>query len=109
MVAVLAATSSGAWAFADDEARTAILDLREQVKALQAAQLQFVSRIEELQNQNRMLTGRVEELSNQIHQEGRASRDLFKDLDHRLGKFEPVTVVINGQNVEVEPQEKGGL
>lgn len=106
MLAVFAASSSGAWAFADDEARTAILDLREQVKTLQSAQLQFVSRIEELQKQNRMLTGRVEELSNQIQQEGRASRDLFKDLDQRLGKFEPVTVVINGESVEVMPQEK---
>ena len=106
VIATFAAASSGAWAFADDEARTAILDLREQVKTLQAAQLNFVSRIEELQNQNRMLTGRVEELSNQINQEGRSTRDLFKDLDQRLGKFEPRVVVINGESVEVMPQEK---
>lgn len=106
VIATFAAASSGAWAFADDEARTAILDLREQVKTLQAAQLNFVSRIEELQNQNRMLTGRVEELSNQILQEGRSTRDLFKDLDQRLGKLEPLAVVINGETVEVMPQEK---
>lgn len=106
LAATLAAASTGSWAFADDEARTAILELREQVRTLQAAQLNFVSRIEELQNQNRMLTGRVEELSNKITQEGRSSRDLFKDLDQRLGKFEPRVVVINGENVEVMPQEK---
>lgn len=108
--AALLGAAGGALAFADDDARRAILDLREQVKALETqlknTQMNFVSRLDSLQNQNRMLTGRVEELSNALAKEQRSSRDLFSDLDQRLSKFEPQTVIVNGVSVTVEPKEK---
>ena len=42
LVAVMAVQTGAAWAFADDEARTAILELREQLKASQRAQVDLM-------------------------------------------------------------------
>ncbi len=60
-------------AFADDDARRAILELRETVKNLQkdldlsrSAQLQLMNEITKLQNRSSELTGRVEELTNAL-------------------------------------------
>ena len=73
LAATLAAAANSALAFADDEARRAILDLREEVKTLKAdlnitrnAQMQLSSEINALKEQNRQLTGRVEELTNAL-------------------------------------------
>ena len=110
VLAVTACTACGAMAFADDDARRAILDLRAQVRALEEqlknTQMNFVSRLDSLQQQNRMLTGKVEELTNALAREQRSTRDLYGTLDQRLGRFEPQTVVVNGETVTVEPQEK---
>lgn len=102
-----------ALAFADDDARRAILELRENVKQLQSdltvtrnAQMQLMTEINSLKERNRQLTGRVEELSNAITVEKRSTRDLFSSLDQRVEAFEPQTVVINGQTVTVDPKEK---
>ena len=102
-----------AMAFADDEARTAILQLREQVKDLQQqldvqqqAQLNFANHISSLQEQNRRLTGRIEELTNALKNEQKSSRDLYQNMDQRLNKFEPQTIEIDGQSVVVQPEEK---
>ena len=103
-------TASGAMAFADDDARRAILDLRAQVAALEEqlknAQISFVTRLDNLQNQNRILTGQVEELANAVRQEKRSTRDLYTSIDERLGKFEPREVEVNGVKVMVQPQEQ---
>lgn len=111
LMAAVAACS--AHAFADDEARRAILDLREEVKTLRAdlstarsAQLQLVTEINALKERNRYLTGELEELRNTVALEQRSTRDLFGSLDKRIGAFEPKSVVINGTTVEVDPREK---
>ena len=90
LTAALAASTS-AMAFADDEARQAILDLRKEVRTLQeqldmqkSAQMQLMTQINRLTEQNRMLTGRIEEISNSIHVEQRSSRELYTKLDDRL-------------------------
>ena len=117
VLAVAAGTACGAMAFADDDARRAILDLRAQVKTLDAqvkaleeqlknTQMNFVGRRESLQQQNRMLTGKVEELTNALTQEQRSTRDLYAALDQRLSRFEPQNVVVNGETVSVDPKEK---
>ena len=56
-------------AFADDDARRAILELRESIKTLQTdleanrnAQIQLSTEINNLKELNRRLTGRIEEL-----------------------------------------------
>ena len=113
-VAALAALSmaGSAFAFADDDARRAILELRETIKTMQAdlsvsknAQMQLMTEINQLKERNRQLTGRVEELINAIEVERRSTRDLYGALDSRLEAFEPQMVVFNGQSYSVDPKE----
>ena len=110
------ATSTSAMAFADDEARQAILDLRKEVRTLQeqldmqkSAQMQLMTQINRLTEQNRMLTGRIEEISNSIHVEQRSSRELYTKLDDRLMALEPVSVEIDGATHLVDAQEKAAF
>lgn len=105
--------AAGAQAFADDDARRAILELRETVKTLQAdlassrnTQIQLASEISSLKELNRKITGRLEELDNELNLEKRNSRQLYESLDKRLAVFEPQTVVIDGKTVTVEADEK---
>ena len=95
-------------AFADDDARRAILELRESIKTLQAdleanrnAQIQLSTEINNLKELNRRLTGRIEELVNAQNQEKRNARTQYETLDKRLAVFEPQVVVIDGQSIEV--------
>ena len=83
---MLAASVPAHALFGDDEARKAILDLREKVEAAQNAQLMLQSQIEALREQNARLTGRIEELANQLTLEQRSNRDLYADLDKRMSR-----------------------
>lgn len=112
-VALTSMFAGQAMAFADDDARNAILQLREQVKDLQQqldvqqqAQLNFANHITSLQEQNRRLNGRIEELTNALKNEQKSSRDLYQDMDKRLNKVEPQQVTIDGQTYTVQPEEK---
>ncbi len=112
-VALAGLAAGQASAFSDDEARRAILDLREQIKDLQQqldiqqqAQLNFANHVTSLQEQNRRLNGRIEELTNALQNEQKSRRDLYQDMDKRLNKFEPQQVTINGNEVTVQPEEK---
>lgn len=105
LVALMA--SSAASAFSDDEARKAILDLREKVVAGQNAQLQLATQIEQLSEQNAELMGRVERLSNEIAMQRRSVRDLFANLDKRIGAQEStIEKGENGTTFTVLPEEK---
>ena len=81
-------------AFADDDARRAILELRESIKTLQTdleanrnAQIQLSTEINNLKELNRRLTGRIEELVNAQNQEKRNARTQYETLDKRLAVF----------------------
>lgn len=109
----MAVGASSAFAFADDDARRAILDLRETVKQLQTelntvrnAQVQLSTEISSLRQQNRELTGHIEELTNSLAKEKQNARTLYESVDKRIGVFEPQMVVIDGKSVQVEPEEK---
>lgn len=113
MMGLFCVVSQSAWAFSDDRARRAILDLRQEVRQLQEqvdlqqrAKLQLVSQIADLLEQNRYLTGRVEELTNQSGIQGQSTQDLYLKLDDRLKALEPVSVMLNGSTVTVYPLEK---
>lgn len=104
---VLLAASLPAHAlFGDDEARKAILDLREKVEAAQNAQVMLQGQIEQLREQNARLTGRLEELTNQLSLEQRSNRDLYADLDRRLAQLEPSDVEVDGRTIRVTAEEK---
>lgn len=105
--AVLLGASGVSSAFSDDEARRAILDLREKLNVTQSSQLELLSRIDQLQEQNAEMTGKVEKLTHQIGLTQKASRDLFMSLDKRLAALEShVEKDENGQSFTVVPEEK---
>ena len=105
--AVLLGASGVSSAFSDDEARRAILDLREKLNVTQSSQLELLSRINQLQEQNAEMTGKVEKLTHQIGLTQKASRDLFMSLDKRLAALEShVEKDENGQSFTVVPEEK---
>lgn len=105
--AALLGASGASSAFSDDEARRAILDLREKLNVTQSTQLELLGRIDQLQEQNAEMTGKVEKLTHQIGLAQKASRDLFMSLDKRLAALEShVEKDENGQSFTVLPEEK---
>jgi tol-pal system protein YbgF len=109
--------------FSDDEARRAILDLRAQLTAQQAAsqsanaalqqqneqlsqQLQQISRAQlELRRDNAGLRGTLEVLQKDLADLQRRQRDLYADADARLKKLEPQKVTVDGKEGEVTQDE----
>ena len=129
----LTAAAAGAQAglFDDDEARRAILDLRnrttqvdEQAKAraaeLAAATAQLTEQIAllkrsllDLSNQletNRTelatLRGSNEQLARDVAELQRRQKDVAQAMDDRLRKVEPQKVVVDGREFVVDPEEK---
>lgn len=120
--------------FGDDEARTAIIDLRgrlelqsrdtttrlrelgEQIDALNQrverfeqvarGQLALQNQIEMLRTEIARLRGQLEVQANELAQAQRRQRELYADLDTRLKPMEPVSVVIDGATVTVEADER---
>lgn len=109
--------------FADDDARKAILQLRQQIAALerqvqqnnaemgarldtaQRSQLDLVNQLEALRQENARLRGQVETLTNELANQQKRSRDLYADLDARLKKFEPTSVTVDGRTATVDRNE----
>jgi tol-pal system protein YbgF len=110
--------------FEDDEARRAILDLRQKVDAVQQratgdiqkatednAQLRrglldLSSQIELLRNELATLRGQNEKLTRDVSDLQRIQKDLTQGLDERLRKFEPAKVAVDGKEFLAEPAEK---
>ena len=95
MMLAVAAQTTTAWAFADDEARTAILELREQLKASQRAQVDLMSQVEALRSENQRMIGQMQELTRQV-----------ETMDKRLVEVEPAQVELNGRLITVKPAER---
>jgi tol-pal system protein YbgF len=108
--------------FADDDARKAILQIRDQIKALQQRdaeitarldrmeaaqrnQLELANQIDTLRQENARLRGQVETLTNELATQQKRSRDLYSDLDARLKKFEPQSVTVDGRTATVDRTE----
>ena len=120
----LAAASAGAGLFDDEEARRAILDLRQRVEAvrLQAEQgasrasednealrrslLELQNQIETLRAETAKLRGQNEQLSRDLAETQRVQKDVVQGVDSRLRQFEPVKVSVDGREFSAEPAEK---
>lgn len=109
------ATSPALAFFDDTEARKAILDLRQQVKALE----EKVSRLE-LANQGQLslaqslndkdreiarLRGDLEVANNNIRKLQEDNRVLYTNLDDRIKKLEPKAVQLDGAELNVPPEQ----
>jgi len=110
--------------FEDDEARRAILDLRQKVDAVQQratgdiqkatednAQLRrglldLSSQIESLRNELAALRGQNEKLTRDVSDLQRTQKDITQGVDERLRKFEPAKVSVDGKEFVAEPAEK---
>lgn len=110
--------------FEDNEARRAILDLRQRVDAVQQratgdiqkatednAQLRrglldLSSQIESLRNELAALRGQNEKLTRDVSDLQRTQKDLTQGVDERLRKFEPAKVAVDGKEFVAEPAEK---
>lgn len=104
---VLLGVSHPAWAlFGDDEARKAILDLRERMEVVQNGQMLLQGQIDQLREQNAQLIGRIEQLTNDLVVQQRSMKDLYGDLNTRIAVFEPAAAKLDGKDITVSPEEK---
>lgn len=116
-------TSAQAGLFDDEEARKAILDLRQRVEAVRSMVEQGGSRsaedmasmrrsLLELQNQIEMLRselatlrGANEQLTRDMADIQRRQKDITQGVDDRLRQFEPINVAVDGREFKAEPAE----
>ncbi len=121
---LLAASLAQAGLFEDDEARKAILDLRQKVEAVQQELVQdrklaleenatlgkslldLQRQIELLKTELSTLHGSHETLLRQLADLQRSQKDQVQTVADRLAQFEPVKVQVDGLEFLAEPVEK---
>jgi tol-pal system protein YbgF len=117
--------------FGDDEARKAILDLRDRVaqlekdqsartaelsqrvdrldtalQAFQRGQLEVAGQFDALRQDIAKLRGTIEQVANDVATLQKRNRDLYTDLDARIKKLEPTAVTVEGRSVQVDREEQ---
>jgi len=118
---MLGAGVAHAGLFDDDEARKAILDLRQrvdqsvdQLRTRQAEQgeqfrrslLDLNNQIESVRGDVAKLRGSDEELARNVADLQKRQADVSQAFDDRLRKLEPTKVTLDGQDITVTPAEK---
>lgn len=124
VAACVMAFSANAALFEDDEARRAILDLRQKVDIsqqrateelrktnddnaqLRRSLLDLSNQIESLRSEMANLRGQNEQLTRGISDVQRTQKDLTQGVDERLRKVEPGKVTVDGKDFAAEPAEK---
>jgi tol-pal system protein YbgF len=110
--------------FEDDEARRAILELRQRVDALQQRSaedirkstddssqlrrglLDLQTQIEALRVEQAKLRGQNEQLLRDVGELQRRQKDMAQGVDERLRQFEPVKVTVDGLEFQADAAEK---
>ena len=123
-LACLASLNASAGLFDDDEARKAILDLRQKIDAtrqsadaqngrlaeentqLRRSLLDLQAQIETLKSELARLRGQDEQLTRDVADVQRRQKDLAQGLDERFRKFEPAKVSLDGREFSADPAEK---
>jgi tol-pal system protein YbgF len=112
--------SAQAAIFEDDEARRAILDLRQRLEAssnavkaqsednvkLRRLLLDLQGQIDAMQGELSKARGAQEQLARDVSEMQLRQRDAQSGLDERLRKFEPMSVKLDGQEFQVDQAEK---
>ena len=122
--AVFAAPAAHAGLFDDDEARRAILDIRQridtnnqkqteanarladQVDQLRRSLLDLNNQLEQLRAENAKLRGTDEQLARDLAEVQRRQKDIQSGVDDRMRRFEPQKISLDGKEFNVEPDEK---
>lgn len=119
-LALLAVGSAQAGLFEDEEARRAILDLRQRMESVSnaskaqtddLAQLRRVlvdmqGQIDALRADLSKARGSQEQLARDVSDMQQQQRDVQSGIDERLRRFEPVAVKLDGQEFQAEQSEK---
>jgi tol-pal system protein YbgF len=123
LCALFAAGAANAALFEDDEARRAILDLRQRVEAqrlnadqqssqaraegeqLRRSMLELQSQIEAVRSELARITGQNEQLLRDVSELQRRQKDIAQGVDERLRKFEPSKVNVDGREFVADPSE----
>lgn len=110
--------------FGDDEARRAILDLRqkldatqqsvktqvqaqsEEIAVLRRALFDLQNQIEALKADQSKMRGTNEQLIKELSELQIKQKDVVQAVDSRLSKFEPIKVVLDGLEFQADPAEK---
>lgn len=103
--------------FDDEEARRAIIDLRDKSTAFQATAAQRIdqnsravqdlqTQVEQLRSEVQRLRGDNEVLQNDVQTLQKQVKDYYKDLNERMARFEPQKVSVEGQEGMSQPAEK---
>jgi tol-pal system protein YbgF len=106
--------------FDDDEARKAILDLRQkaqlgeeqrgrladQIEQMKRGLLDLNSQIQGLQAENAKLRGQNEQLARDVSELQVKQKDIAQGVDERMRKFEPQKVSLDGKDFTADPDEK---
>ena len=140
--ASVAAVLAGVWLapahaglFDDDEARKAILELRqrvdqtneqsrsrdaelastlttqltavtEQISQLRRSLLDLNNQLEVLRGENAKLRGHNEQVSRDLAELQRSQKDIKQGIDERFRQMEPQKVAVDGVEIKVDPEEK---
>ena len=115
----LLATGANAALFEDDDARRAILELRQKFDAsqtelkkatednaqLRRSLLDLSNQIEALRSDVAKMRGADEQLARDVAEVQRRQKDLTQGVDDRLRKFEPSKVTVDGKEFVAQPAE----
>src|SRR3954470_14163705 len=122
--ASLFTVSAQAALFEDDEARRAILELRQRAEqqratladelrrandensSLRRSLLELQNQIEGLRSELARLRGNDEALARDVSDLQRRQKDIAQGVDERLRKFEPVQVTADGKEFAADPAEQ---
>jgi tol-pal system protein YbgF len=123
-VAALFSASAQAALFEDDEARRAIIDLRQRMEqqrqalsdelrkateenaSLRRSLLDLQSQIEALRSEAARLRGTDEQITRDLADVQKRQRDITQGVDERLRKFEPAQVTVDGKEFTADPNEQ---
>lgn len=124
VAACMLAFNVSAALFEDDDARRAILDLRQKVEAsqlrtteelrrgneenaqLRRSLLDLSNQIESLRSEMAVLRGQNEQLTRGVADVQRSQKDVAQGVEERLRKVELGKVSLDGRDFEAEPAEK---
>ena len=121
LAAALAPPAACAALFEDDEARKAILDLRqrvdqnnaqltsrqnEQVEQMRRSMLDLSNQIEALRGEIAKLRGSNEQLARDLADVQQRQKDMAQSTDARLARFEPQMVTVDGKEFNASPEER---
>lgn len=123
-IACVLAFNANAALFEDDEARRAILEMRQRLDGsqqrlteelrkageenaqLRRSLLDLSTQIEALRGELARMRGQDEQFARELSEVQRLQKDLTQGVDDRLRKFEPSKVTVDGKEFLADPAEK---